>query len=234
MKGNIKAMKDYHLNLPVSNKEIAQLRAGDMVYLTGKILTLRDRPHQRIHEYVEKGKEFPFSLKECAVIHCGPIIKKLGESEWEAVSIGATSSSRFSPFIPNLIKGLGPRVIIGKGNLFKEAVDALKDNGSVFLLAIGGCAALYGDQVKKVSSVYWKEFGMSDAVWEFDVENFGPLSVGIDTHGNDLNKHLREDVLKERLAQIYHDLDIDPDIDYTWWPRVPAGTKRATDYSTKA
>lgn len=226
-------MKTYHLELPISKDKVEKLHAGDIVYLSGKILTLRDRPHQRIHAYVEKGKQFPFELKNSAVIHCGPIIRKSGENKWEAVSIGATSSSRFSPFIPNLIKGLGPRVIIGKGNLFKEAVDALRNYGSVFLLAIGGCAALYGDQVKRVSNLYWKEFGMPDAVWEFEVENFGPLSVGIDVHGNDLNKQMREEVLKDRLAQIYHDLDIDPGVDYTWWPRVPAGTKRATDYSTK-
>ena len=227
-------MKEYHLDLPVTDKEIDQLRAGDMVYLTGKILTLRDRPHQRIHEYVLEGKDFPFNLKDCAVIHCGPIIKELDDGQFEAISIGATSSSRFSPFIPNLIKGLGPRVIIGKGNLFPEAVDALQKFKSVFLLAIGGCAAMYGDQVKRVSNVYWDEFGMPDAVWEFEVENFGPLSVGIDVHGADLNKHLREEVLKERLEKIYEDLDIDPEVDYTWWPRVPAGTQRATKYSTKA
>lgn len=227
-------MKTYYLDLPISKEKIEKLRAGDMVYLSGKIVTLRDRSHQRIHEYVEKTMEFPFSLKNCAVIHCGPIIKSLGEDNWRAISVGATSSSRFSPFIPNLIKGLGPRVIIGKGNLFKEAVTALTEYGSVFLLAIGGCAALYGDQVKRVSNLYWEEFGMTDAVWEFEVEKFGPLSVGIDTHGNDLNKHLREDVLKKQLFKIYNDLDIDPDVDYTWWPRVPAGTKRATDYSIKA
>lgn len=227
-------MKEYHLDLPVAKEAIAQLRTGDIVFLSGKILTLRDRPHQRIHEYVAQGKTFPFALKDCAVIHCGPIIKELGPEKWQAVSIGATSSSRFSPFIPNLIKGLGPRVIIGKGNLFKEAVTALKDYGSVFLLAIGGCAALYGDQVKRVSNRYWEEFGMADAVWEFEVQDFGPLSVGIDTHGNDLNRHLRETVLRERLPHIYETLGIDADIDYTWWPRVPAGTKRATDYSTSA
>jgi len=227
-------MKTYHLNLPVSKEKIEMLDAGDIVYLSGKIFTLRDRPHQRIHEYAQQGMSLPFDLKDGAVIHCGPIIKYIGEREWEAVSIGATSSSRFSPFVASLIKVYGPRIIIGKGNLFKEAVDALISHRSVFLLAIGGCAALYGSQVVKVVNNYWENFGMADSVWEFEVNQLGPLSVGIDCKGSNLYIKLRENILKENLAQIYKECDIDPDTEFTWWPKVPPGTKNATEYSTKA
>ena len=227
-------METYYLNLPVSKEKIKVLRAGDIVYLSGTIFTLRDRPHQRIHEYAQKGVDLPFDLKDGAVIHCGPIIKYIGEHEWEVVSIGATSSSRFSPFVSSLIKGYGPRIIIGKGNLFKEAVDALISHRSVFLLAIGGCAALYGSQVVKVANNYWGNFGMADSVWEIEFNQLGPLSVGIDCKGDNLYKVLRENILKDNLAKIYKECDINPDLEFTWWPKVPPGTKSATDYSTKA
>ena len=227
-------MKTFHLSLPVSREEIEKLTAGDIVYFTGRIITLRDHSHRRIEEYVQKGLSLPFELKDRAILHCGPIIRYKGKRTWEAVSIGATSSSRFSPFVASLIKGFGPNVVIGKGNLFKVAVDVLKSHRAVFLLAIGGCAALYGSQVKRVLNNYWEEFGMADSVWEFEMEDFGPLSVGIDCKGNNLYETLREKTLKDHLTRIYEELDIDPDVDYTWWPQVPPGTKRATEYSTKA
>ena len=71
-------MKTFHLELPVSKEKIQNLKAGDIVYLTGKIFTLRDRPHQRIHEYAQKGLELPFNLKDGAVIHCGQFSKGRG------------------------------------------------------------------------------------------------------------------------------------------------------------
>lgn len=227
-------MNTFHLDVPIPRERIEALRAGDIVYLTGRIITLRDHSHRRIDEYAEKGIELPFQIKDRAVLHCGPIIRYGKEREWEAVSIGPTSSSRFSPFVASLIKGFGPSVVIGKGNLFREAVEVLISHRAVFLLAIGGCAALYGTQVKNVVNNYWEEFGMADSVWEFEMESFGPLSVGIDCKGNNLYEVMREETLKNNLKGIYEALDIDPNVDFTWWPQVPPGTKRATDYSTSA
>jgi len=224
-------MNTFHLNLPISRKDIEKLSAGDIVYLSGQIFTLRDRSHQRIDEYFRKGMDIPFDLKDGAVFHCGPIIRYKREREWEAVCVGATSSSRFSPFVASLIRGFGPRIVIGKGNLFKDAMEALISHRAVFLLAIGGCAALYGSQVKRVVNNYWEEFGMADSVWEFQMEKFGPLSVGIDCKGENLYKYMREVTLRKNLKGIYEELNIDPDFDFTWWPKVPPGTKRATEYS---
>jgi tartrate dehydratase beta subunit/fumarate hydratase class I family protein len=136
--------------------------------------------------------------------------------------------------VASLIKGFGPRIVIGKGNLFKEAVDIMVSHRALFLLAIGGCAALYGSRVQRVIGNHWEEFGMADSVWEFEVSEFGPLSVGIDCKGNNSYEHMREVTLKKNLETIYKELDIDPDIDFTWWPQVPPGTRRATAYSIKA
>jgi fumarate hydratase subunit beta len=227
-------VKTFHLHLPVSKQAVEGLTTGDIVYLSGRIITLRDRSHKRIDEYAKKGMDLPFTLTDGAVFHCGPIIKYINKRKWEAVAIGATSSSRFSPFVASLIKGFGPRIVIGKGNLFKEAVDIMVSHRALFLLAIGGCAALYGSRVQRVIGNHWEEFGMADSVWEFEVSEFGPLSVGIDCKGNNSYEHMREVTLKKNLETIYKELDIDPDIDFTWWPQVPPGTRRATAYSIKA
>jgi tartrate/fumarate subfamily iron-sulfur-dependent hydro-lyase beta chain len=226
-------MRTHHLQLPVMREQINALSVGDIVYLNGTIVTLRDRSHRRIEEYAQEKRDLPFNLRDCAALHCGPVIKTLSAGGWEAIDIGATSSSRFSPFIPPLIHQYGINLIVGKGNLFKGAVDALKSTGAAFLLAIGGCAALYGSQVKKVVANYWPEFGMADSVWEFEMQDFGPLCVGIDNKGGNMYRNLREVWLKESLPAVYAELGIDPETDYTWWPQVPPGTRRATEYSIK-
>jgi len=218
-------MKEFHLSLPISAQDINKLGVGDIVYLSGRILTLRDHSHKRIEEYARQGKALPFHLEQAAIFHCGPIITRCGKNKWKAICIGATSSSRFSPLLSSVIGVYGSRIIIGKGNLFKEGVEILAAHRAVFLLAVGGCAALYATQVNRVVNNYWKEFGMADSVWELDVREFGPLSVGVDCRGKKYRINLRKN-----LNKIFHDLRIDPNIDYTWWPQVLPGTKKVYQY----
>ena len=225
--------REHHLKTPVTESDLKALQMGDIVYLSGKLFTLRDLAHKRIGEYFRAGKGYPFDLKGQAILHCGPIINKIGPGEWQAVATGPTSSSRFSPFVRPVLEGPGAKIVVGKGSLFSEAYRAVVDNKAVFLLAVGGCAALYATQIRKVTNAYWEEFGMTDTVWEFDIEEFGPLTVGIDLEGKNYNGEMRER-LKENLTQIYGDLEIDSDFTYTWWPQVPAGTMEATIYSTKS
>lgn len=228
------APKEYRLHTPLSKEDIERLELGDIVYLSGKLFTIRDWSHQRIAEYWKEGRidDVPFGLRDLAILHCGPIIRQVAENHWEPVSVGPTSSSRFSPFVAPLLKAMGPRLIVGKGTLTKEAIEGLVECGAAFVQGVGGCAALYGTKIKRVANRYWPEFGMPDAVWEFDVEDFGPLSVEIDCRGNCSYERLREVVLKDNLARIYEELGLDPESDFTWWPREPAGTKKALRYAT--
>ena len=225
--------REHHLRTPVTESDLKDLRMGDIVYLSGKLFTVRDLAHKRIGEYHRSKKEYPFDLKGQAVFHCGPIIDTIGQDEWRAVATGPTSSSRFSPFVRPVLEGAGAKIVVGKGSLFPEAYKAVVDNKSVYLLAVGGCAALYATQIRKVANAYWQEFAMTDTVWEFDIEEFGPLTVGIDLEGNNYTGEMRGR-LKENLTHIYDDLEIDSNFTYTWWPQVPAGTRGATEYSTKS
>lgn len=223
--------KEHHITTPVSESDLKDLHIGDLVYLSGKLFTIRDLAHKRIGEYVRAGGKIPFDLKGGAIYHCGPIIKKTGLTHWQAVAAGPTSSSRFSPFVKPVIEGTGSKIIVGKGSLFPEAFKAVVENHAVYLLGVGGCAALYAAQIRRVVNAYWEEFGMVDTVWEFEIEKFGPLTVGIDLDGKSYIDNMKGR-LRENLFNIYNTLEIDPNFTYTWWPQVPAGTKKATDYST--
>ena len=227
--------KEIHLQTPLNKEVIAELELGDVVFLSGKLFTIRDWSHQRIAQYMQQGRlsEIPFSLRDLAILHAGPLVRQVDESHWEPVSVGPTSSSRFSPFVTQLLRAMGPRLIVGKGTLTKEAIEGIVECGAAFVQGVGGCAALYGSKIKRVASCYWPEFGMTDTVWEFDVDEFGPLSVEIDSHGNCSYQKLREETLKQNLTKVYAELGLDGESDFIWWPQEPAGTKRARDYATK-
>ncbi|WP_455645834.1 FumA C-terminus/TtdB family hydratase beta subunit [Methanosphaera sp.] len=172
---------EYELNTPLTDDDINKLEAGDTVYLTGKIYTARDSAHKRI---IEDGA--PIDLEGVVLFHAGPIIKKEGD-EYNIVAIGPTTSMRMNPYEPEVLS-MGVKAIIGKGGMDENTQKALVDNNCVFLTAVGGCAALYVNSINKVDSVNWLDLGMPEAIWELDVEKFGPLIVTMDSKDNNLYK----------------------------------------------
>lgn len=180
---------EYHLQTPLKLEDIEKLNAGDMVYISGEILTARDEAHARILEMEEKGEKLPFSLEGAVIYHCGPLMQQTG-SGWKVVSAGPTTSGRMSKMTPPLLKAHEVRAIIGKGGM-KGVADALKDR-CVYLVYTGGCAALAAELIKEVKTVHWLDLGMPEAVWVLRVEKFGPLIVGIDAKGKDIFADVRE------------------------------------------
>ncbi len=227
-------MAEYHLTSPLDEAMTRRLELGDVLYYTGKLITLRDWAHETLGKLWDEGKikEAPFDARDAAVLHCGPIIRILAEGKWEPVSVGPTSSSRFSPFQRPVLEGLGARLIIGKGTLTAGAISALASRGGVFAQAVGGCAALYASKINRVVNRYWESYGMIDSVWEFEVTEFGPVSVEIDAEGRSSYEHLRTVTLRENLRAMYQEFGIGENDDFIWWPRVPAGTRGALDYAT--
>jgi len=174
------------LNTPVQLEDIKDLKAGDVVNISGKILTARDQAHKRI---IEKGKEkTPCNLEGVAIFHAGPIITGDEDSGFNMVAIGPTTSTRMNPYEKDVIE-MGVKIIIGKGGMDETVAKALEDEGAVYLAAVGGCAALYTDSIKEIANVHWLDMGMPEAIWELNVENFGPLIVAIDSYGNSLFKN---------------------------------------------
>ena len=92
---------------------------------------------------------------------------------------------RMNPYEADVIEK-GVRVIIGKGGMDENVRQALIDNEAIYTVATGGCAALYVDAVLKTKDVTWLDLGIPEAMWELEVESFGPLIVAMDSKGNSL------------------------------------------------
>lgn len=168
-----------NLKVPVDGEDLTQLKIGDVVSLTGNILTARDQAHKRI---LEQGA--PLDIEGAAIFHAGPIIANK-DDDYEMVAVGPTTSMRMNPYQSDVIAA-GPKIVIGKGGMDDSVSQALIDNNAIYVVATGGCAALYVDAVKEIESVNWLDLGMPEAIWNLKVENFGPLIVAMDSHGNSL------------------------------------------------
>ncbi len=199
-------MAVHKLKTPISEEDVRKLKVNDTIYITGTIFTARDEAHHRALDFHKEGKKLPLNLQGLAVFHCGPIVRKKGD-EWIIVAAGPTTSTRMDLFEDEFIKNFKVRVVIGKGGMGKKTTDAMKKYGAVYGALTGGAAVLAAKAIKKVRSVEWYDLGMPEAMWVLEVEDFGPLTVGIDAHGNNLFEDVRERV-EETKEKIYEKLGV--------------------------
>ena len=183
---------EYRLSLPISEEEILKIKAGDVLYIDGTVVTARDEAHKKAIEMYDNGEKLPVDFSKVAVFHCGPIIKKEGE-KWKVVAAGPTTSSRMELFEYDFIKRFGTRLIIGKGGMGSKTTKACKEFKAVYAAFTGGAAVLAANAIKKVKEVYWlEELGMPEALWVMEVESFGPLTVTIDAYGRNLTEEVKQ------------------------------------------
>jgi len=177
------------LKTPLSEGDVRDLRVGDMVSLSGYIVTGRDRVHKFLFNERPPKSEIPFNLDGSILYHCGPIIRKT-EDGYKLIAGGPTTSMRVEMYEHWVIKEYGIRAVMGKGGMGSKTMDALRECGCVYLHTIGGAAVYLADRVKKIVDG-WKveEFGMAEAMWLFDVEGF-PAVVTMDAHGNSLHREV--------------------------------------------
>lgn len=199
-------MATYKLKTPISEEEVRKLKVNDVLYITGTIVTARDQAHRRALEMAKEGKQIPIDLKGLAVFHCGPIVKKEG-GKWIAVAAGPTTSTRMDIFEDEFIKTFGVRVVIGKGGMGKRTTEAMMRYGAVYGAFTGGAAVLAAKTIKNVRTVEWYDLGVPEALWVFEVEDFGPLAVSIDSHGNNLFEDVKKQV-EENKQKIYAKLGL--------------------------
>jgi fumarate hydratase subunit beta len=199
-------MAVYHLKTPISEEEIRKLKVNDVLYITGTIVTARDQAHRRALEYFKQGKPLPINLEGLAVFHCGPVVSKEGE-KWVAVAAGPTTSTRMDIFEDEFIKNFKVRVVIGKGGMGKRTTDAMAKYGALYGAFTGGAAILAAKAIKNVRGVEWLDLGTPEALWIFEVEDFGPLTVAIDSHGNNLFMDVAKAV-EENRKRIYEKLGL--------------------------
>ncbi len=197
-------MATYVLKTPISEDDVRKLSANDVIYVTGTIFTARDSAHKRALEYHRQGKEMPVNPEGLAVFHCGPIARK-EDDRWTIIAAGPTTSTRMDLFEDEFIKNYRVRVVIGKGGMGQKTTDAMEKWGAVYGAFTGGAAVLAAKAIKRVKEVKWLDLGMPEALWILEVEEFGPLTVAIDSHGNNLFLDIRREVEK-RKQKIYEKL----------------------------
>lgn len=182
------------LQTPLSEEAVRQLRAGDMVLLSGTVCTGRDE----VHKYLHKGHDLP-ALHGQVIYHCGPVVLEENGS-YRVMAAGPTTSIREEPYQAEIIRRFGVRAVIGKGGMGAKTLEACKEFGCVYLHAIGGAAQIYARCVETVGNVYLKQFGSPEAVWELQVKDF-PAVVTMDAHGRSLHQEVA-DQSKSRLQGV--------------------------------
>lgn len=190
-------MTIYYLRTPLQEEDVRKLKVGDVIYLTGIVVTARDAAHRRMIEYLREGKSLPIDLKRGAIYHCGPVVEKVND-EWRVASGGPTTSARMELYEADIIKHFGVRLIIGKGGMGSKTAQACKEFGAVYTTFTGGAGVLAANAVKRVVKVEWLDLGIPEALWVLDVENFGPLLVAIDTTGRNLTEEVVEEAKRKR------------------------------------
>ncbi|AIS51287.1 fumarate hydratase subunit beta [Thermoanaerobacter kivui] len=180
------------INTPLTEEIISQLKAGDLVLLSGEIYTARDEAHKRMVDSLNKGEKLPFKIKNSVIYYVGPCPPTPGQI---VGSCGPTTSGRMDKYTPLLIE-LGLKGMIGKGYRSEEVINAMKKYKAVYFTAIGGAGALLAEKVKEAKVVAYEDLG-TEAVYKFVVEDF-PIIVTIDMYGNNLYEAEKE---KYKLMQ---------------------------------
>lgn len=193
-------MNTHNLMTPIQDADVQSLEIGDTVYLTGKVYTARDMAHLEIKKLLADAKPLPVDLKGQVIFHAGPIMRKVGD-HWEIIVVGPTTSIRMEPYA-QMVGELGVKLIIGKGGMSKDSQTMFQKHNQAYLQAAPGCAVQLAGGVKKVGSVRWLENGMPEAMWELEVEKFGPFIVTMDNKENSRYEDVKT-AANRKIVEIY-------------------------------
>jgi len=171
---------DRYITVPINKEEIALLKAGDYVYITGIIYTARDAAHKRMYETLRKGETLPIEMKDNIIYYMGPSPARTGRAIGSA---GPTTSSRMDKYAPELLD-MGLAGMIGKGKRSKEVMDAIERNGAVYFAAVGGAGALLSRSIVSSEVIAYDDLG-TEAIRKLEVKDFPVIVVG-DAEGNNL------------------------------------------------
>ena len=170
-----------HLTAPLSEADIRSLNAGDIVCLSGTILTGRDAAHKRLCALLDENRELPVDLDGQIIYFVGPCPAPPGRVIGSA---GPTTSGRMDAYSPRLIKECRLRGMIGKGDRNQAVKDAMQEYGAVYFAATGGAGALIAKSIVKAEVVAFDDLG-PEAIYRLEVKEL-PLVIAIDSHGKTL------------------------------------------------
>ena len=196
-------MSEFRLQTPLSEADVRQLHVGDAVWLDGVIFGVRDGNMIRVFD---QHVAPPCDWRGAALLHTAPNVRKIGPGKYEPVSVGTTTSMRMDRFTEGLLRDHGVRAILGKGGLSPQSAELMQRYGAVYLSVTGGAAAMQTLQIEELEKVYWEDL-MPECIWQFRFKGLGPMTVGIDTHGGNLQHEVQERA-REKTAELLRKMGI--------------------------
>lgn len=167
----------------VTPEEVKTWQPGDTLLLNGKLLTGRDAAHKRMVDMLAKGEPLPVDMKGRFIYYVGPV-DPIGD---EVVGpAGPTTATRMDKFTRTMLEETGLLGMVGKAERGQAAIDAIRDNEAVYLMAVGGSAYLVAQAIKKSRVVGFEDLGM-EAIYEFEVEDM-PVTVAVDSLGTSVHQ----------------------------------------------
>lgn len=160
-------MKTHIIKLPIKAEDIEQFELLDKVLISGTIYTARDKAHRKLIQQIDDNQSLPFDLGSSGIYYCGP---SPAAPSRVCGAIGPTTSQRMDIYTPRLLEH-GLKLMIGKGERSDEVKTAIRTHGAVYLVTIGGAAALLSRFVSKCEVFYWPELG-AEAIYRLEVKDF--------------------------------------------------------------
>jgi fumarate hydratase, class I len=171
------------VNLDTLTKEdLKAFKPGDVLLLNGKLLTGRDAAHKRMTDMLAKGEKLPVDFTNRMIYYVGPVDPVRDEVVGPA---GPTTATRMDKFTRTMLEQTGLIGMVGKAERGVAAVEAIKDNQAVYLMAVGGAAYLVSKAIRAAKVVAFADFGM-EAIYEFEVKDM-PVTVAVDTLGTSVH-----------------------------------------------
>ena len=166
----------------ITPEDVKDWKVGETILLNGKMLTGRDAAHKRMVEMLDRGEELPVDLKGRFIYYVGPVDPIEGEVVGPA---GPTTATRMDKFTRQILESTGLLGMIGKSERGPAAIEAIKDNQAVYLMAVGGAAYLVSKAIIGAKVLAFEEMGM-EAIYEFEVKDM-PVTVAVDVNGESVH-----------------------------------------------
>jgi len=167
----------------ITKDELAGLKAGDRLLLSGKILTGRDAAHKRLVEMMQRGEKLPVDLAGRFIYYVGPVDPVRDEVVGPA---GPTTASRMDRFVEPLLAEAGLIGMVGKSERGTAAIESIRKHGGVYCIAVGGAAYLVSKAIRSAKVLAFEDLGM-EAIREFEVRDM-PVTVAVDAGGNAVHR----------------------------------------------
>ncbi len=166
----------------LTKNDLSKWKMGERLLLTGHLLTGRDAAHKRLCDMIKKKEKLPVNLQNRVIYYVGPVDAVRSEVVGPA---GPTTATRMDKFTSMILEETGLLAMIGKAERGQDAILAIKENRSAYLMGVGGAAYLVSKAIKKSKVVAFEELGM-EAIYEFFVEDM-PVTVAVDSQGNSIH-----------------------------------------------